>query len=540
MKVFSDLNLGFADAANYKKNENKELFKMFFVLNESIDKLLSPNTYFLIGGKGTGKTAYSTFLANSEYKNTTARTSFLSETEYKKFIALKNSKNLELSDYSSIWKVLLLLLVSQQVKDGESGFTTMRNYSLYEQLQAAISDFYNNAFSPEIIAAFNIIEKSELAAEVFSKHINLLGKHENSNSIDGSFFQINLLFLERQFKDTIRKLKLSKNHILFIDGIDIRPKSIPYEDYLDCIKGLAHATWDLNNDYFGTIKDSKGRIKVVLLLRPDIYAELGLQNANNKIRDNSVLLDWQTTYPLYRSSSIFKIADRILSVQQEKSLSFELGNCWDYYFPFKNKTRDGEEDSFIPFLRYSLFRPRDIITLMSIIQEFKKNNVNRSGYAVTLSDFDDPTVKSKYSDYLLGEIRDYLSFYHSEDDYDVFLKFFEFLNGKATFTYDEYIDAYEEFGNYVETNDRNIPTYLETSSNFLQFLYDMDIICYFLENEDTTQQIHWSFRERNYSNLNPRIQEGVKYMIHYGLQKALNSRKKYLRRASIKRKAIKK
>ena len=35
--------------------------------------------------------------------------------------------------------------------------------------------------------------------------------------------------------DLFAKMKLDKDVILFIDGIDIRPTQIPYEEYLDCI-----------------------------------------------------------------------------------------------------------------------------------------------------------------------------------------------------------------------------------------------------------------------------------------------------------------
>ena len=543
MKSYSELNLGFADASNYRRKENRELFQKFFIKDAGVDKLLEPNVYFLIGGKGTGKTAYSTFLANNEYKNTTSRSIFIDETEYTKFIALKKNKNLELSDYPSIWEVILLLLVSQQLKDGETSFTTMRNYSSFEKLQNAIDHFYNNAFSPEIITAFNIIEKSELATEIFSKYLDITGgsisgKEEYTNSMNGTFFQINLLTLERQFKETITKLKLSKNHILFIDGIDIRPKSIPYKEYLSCVKGLANAVWNLNNNYFSSIKDSKGRIKVVLLLRPDIYAELGLQNANNKIRDNSVLLDWQTTYPQYRKSLIFRIADRLLSVQQENQQSYKFGDCWNHYFPFKIINNDKEEDSFIYFLRYSLFRPRDIITLMSIIQDEVSCKGNKSVDVIRLEDISETTIQSRYSDYLLGEIHDFLAFYHSEEDYGVFLKFFEYLDGSASFTYDKFIDAYDKFGEYVINNNKNVPSYMETSGDFLQFLYDLDIICYITKNEDSTTHFHWSFRERNYSNLRPKIQEGENYKIHYGLQKAFDTGKKRIRRSSIKNRTM--
>ena len=228
----------------------------------------------------------------------------------------------------------------------------------------------------------------------------------------------------------------------------------------------------------------------------------------------------------------------MLSEQQNNHQNYQLGDCWDYYFPFDSENPNVKDESFIYFLRYSLYRPRDIITLMSIIQDVTSCGGNKVVNIIKKADFDEPTIKSRYSDYLLGEIRDFLSFYHSEEDYDVFLKFFEYLNGKTTFTYDEFIDAYIEFAKYIESNNKNVPPYLERSSDFLQFLYDMDIICYITVHEDSTKQHHWSFRERNYSNLKPKIQEGVTYMIHYGLQKSLNAGKRYERQASIRRKSI--
>ena len=42
------------------------------------------------------------------------------------------------------------------------------------------------------------------------------------------------------------------------------------------------------------------------------------------------------------------------------------------------------------------------------------------------------------ADYLLGEVKDHLSFYYTEAEYETFLKFFEFLKGKSSFDYDEW------------------------------------------------------------------------------------------------------
>jgi len=69
MKPIKSLDFGFADAQNYKKRENKEQFNKVFIKNDYLESLCDSNVSFLIGEKGTGKTAYAVFMANSSYKN---------------------------------------------------------------------------------------------------------------------------------------------------------------------------------------------------------------------------------------------------------------------------------------------------------------------------------------------------------------------------------------------------------------------------------------------------------------------------------------
>nr|WP_319269106.1 hypothetical protein [uncultured Draconibacterium sp.] len=537
MKKFSELELGFGDAENYKKRENKELLNKYFIRNEELYSILDSSNYFLIGDKGTGKTAYSLYLANNDFQNTSSYLNHIRETEYDKFIKLKKENHLTLTDYTNIWKILIYLLLSQQIQKREKATTVFSKFSKFKPLQDAIDSFYKSAFTPEIIYALNIIEESKIAAELMHEFFKFSGEEKHSESFTESKFQINLLYIQKKFETAFSSLKLEFNHIVFIDGIDIRPRNIDYEDYLECVKGLANAIWTVNNDFFANIKDSKGRLKAMILVRPDIFSQLGLQNLNNKIRDNSVLLDWRTNYPLYRDSGLFKIADTILNSNQRQFKQF--GECWDFYFPFQNETRRGhKDDSFISFLRFSMFRPRDIITMMKILQENFKSQHKRKLPVIDALDFDSAMFRSKYSDYLLGEIKDYLAFYHSDSDYDLFLKFFEFLNGKAHFTHNDYMFAYNNFADYIEKNDIDVPPFFESSDKFLQFLYDLNIICYIEETDDAENHIHWAFRDRSYSNVNPKVKEGVKYSIHYGLQKAFNTGKKFEKRTIKKKRRL--
>jgi hypothetical protein len=235
---------------------------------------------------------------------------------------------------------------------------------------------------------------------------------------------------------------------------------------------LANAIWTLNNDFFPAIKDTPGRIRVVLLIRPDIFAALGIQNQNAKLRDNAALLDWRTTYAAYRKSGLFTMADRLLGSQQSEML--EPGQYWDSYFPYevKNfKTEESADSSFIPFLRYSFCRPRDIVTMLSVLQGLYLEQHNLNAITFSESDFDSAEFRRRYGEYLIGEIKDHLLFYYTDADYETFLKFFDFLRGKPAFDYHLYMEAFVAFEGFMKKNNVSVPAFCGSPDGFLQILY---------------------------------------------------------------------
>jgi hypothetical protein len=327
VKQIKYLTFGFSDAENYKRRENKELFNNLFMRNDFLERIANPSTTFLVGDKGAGKTAYAVYMTNNEYANTVSSLRYIRETEYQKFITLKIEKHLSLSDYASIWKVIIYLLLAEQIYKKEGKHLLFDKYIRFRALLAAIHEYYIHAFSPEIIHALQFVQDSKLAAELLAKRAKVIGEQNESITFSESRFQTNLLYIQKNFESALKSLKLNKNHIVFIDGIDIRPSSIPYDEYLRCIKGLANAVWEINNDFFPSIRDSTGRLRAVLLIRPDIYASLGPQNQNTKIRDNAVLLKWITTYRDHRNSDLFAVSDKLLAHDQPEKHKLKRGDA---------------------------------------------------------------------------------------------------------------------------------------------------------------------------------------------------------------------
>jgi len=520
------LNLGYRDAVNYKQRENKQIFNKIFLQTSDLKKLLEPTTFFVVGEKGTGKTAYAVFMVNNDYKNTISSMTFLRETVYQKFIELKKKNHLDLSEYSDIWKVTLYLLLSQKIYNAERNRGILNKYVKFGALQNAIEDFYSHAFSPEMVYAINFSEHSNRAAELISRFelLEARGERETRQEINFSErrFQINLLYIQRKFEEALSSLKLERNYVLFIDGIDTRPSTISYGEYLNCIKGLVDAVLMMDSDFFPSIKGSPGRLRIVLLVRPDIINSLGLQNLNSKLRDNSVLLNWDTQYPSHRNSHLFNVADNILRWQQIESL--ERGEAWDYYFPFNAVDLRAKHElfsSFIELLRYSLYRPRDIIVMLQILQQNFKNSGKSEEDVFQLADLQSPKLKKEIAEYFLGEIKDQMMFYYSEEEYEIFKKFFEYLRGRVEFDYSQYSRAYKDLIRFISESNYELPQFCQSSDTFLQFMYNLNVICY---KESAGNEIfwRWCFRQRYYGDIAPKVKKYSTYRIHPGMRKALN------------------
>lgn len=521
MKKISDLNLGFTDALNYSSRSSKEMFNNIFVRNKFLDEIINPNRYFLIGEKGTGKTAYSVFLSNNNYKETKTVLKFISSTEYEKFYALKVQKHLELSDFVSIWKVILLLLLSQTVIEDSKIVANFQNSKLNE-LKKAIDSYYQGAFSPEILTAMKMMDETNIAAKIINRFVEIGGDTKEVREFSEHRFQMNLLYIEKQFSETIKKIKLNRTVNLFIDGIDVRPDSIPYEDYIQCIRGLATACWQLNTDLFQNVRDSKGIFKIVLLLRPDIFSALNLQNSSNKLSDNSVFLDWRTTYTEYKNSNLYSVSKKILEYEQDQI----TGDIWEHYFPWEFKTTSStraHDTAFMNFLKISLSRPRDIVKILQLIKvQMEESNLgSESSFSKKIYQSD--AFQNSYSEYFMSSLKDQLSFYYSIEDFDYFIKFFDYFK-KTDFTFEEYQENYRKFLEYIRTESKEFPEFIDDEKNFLQLLYDSNVIAA-IDNKGTDKEFyHFSYREKSLTNISPKvpISNIVTYRFHYGLYKKAN------------------
>lgn len=228
----------FNDALNYRSRSQKDFFQKLFLRTDELQHLLNPQVYFLMGEKGSGKTAYAVYLENNTVDSHKCKLTTMTETQYKRFIELKRQGKLSYSDYANIWRSMLLFITGRMLVEKSKNpmhFLTGK----FSKVEREIKRWSKNALNPEVESAFEAINSESLNARLKNdKAGEFGGELKNQKTEKESVLKHHLLETESSLKEAISSLSLTDDHILFIDGIDYRPESVPYPEYIECIKGL--------------------------------------------------------------------------------------------------------------------------------------------------------------------------------------------------------------------------------------------------------------------------------------------------------------
>lgn len=520
--VWSEINYmitPYNDAYNYREKDKKEFFSKVFVKTKVLNDLKDNSIYYLIGEKGTGKTAYAVWNENNPSRDTVSKLTVMTETQYKRFISLKKDNKLQYSDYANIWRSILLFLSSQMIIESSGNNIIHRVSGKFKKLQKELEAWTKNSLNPEMETAFDAINKMAFSAGLGKKDIASISATENGEFHDTTkIIKHHLLERENGFKEALSDIKLPKNHVIFIDGIDFRPENIPHNEYIECIKGLGEACWQLNSDFFSRIKDSKGRIRIVLILRPDIFHSMNIYNSNSRIRDNSVFISFSKVDD-FSSGDIFKVCDKYFESQQKDKKKYKE-SMFHYFL-----SRENNECLFNNLKKITYNRPRDFLTYIKMEIEKVKNGEKIFDQ---FTELDVNFISDDFSDYIVGEMRNYASFYIEQKDFDKYIKFFDILNGRNTFTYQNYIGYYNKFKEASKKFDDFDNKYLNSPIDLLQFFYDVGLIGYRERLSDGTgYHYYWSFRERTPNKLNPQVKPTDHLMVNMGASKSLNVGKSF-------------
>ena len=103
-----------------------------------------------------------------------------------------------------------------------------------------------------------------------------------------------------------------------------------------------------------------------------------------------------------------------------------------------------------------------------------------------------------------------------------FYNFFDLFRN-VKFSYEEFCEIHKMYLKELKELKRKIPYHMETPAETLQLLYDSNIICSeekVLKNGKYKNQMSWSYKERNYANIQPEVKRRSSYRFHSAYAKA--------------------
>ncbi len=512
---FIDIKLPKESADSYYMKEMQHSVDDFIYLDEEwYGQLFDPTTFYILGPKGSGKTLYAAYMCADIRNDTISKYHRVSVDDYGRIIEMKNAGHLNFTDYSTIWKVILLQKLLCSVNEKDIAF--WGRAKSFQAIQGTILEHFGYDVTQDDFNPVKEIDSFEKQIEITNYlnselNVNLSpvelvsGSAGIKGSVDESVMGNTTNKTERvtnkyidtwlrsidSFKRMIASVALKYDYYLFIDGLDVRPTQYSASEYGECIGALIRTIYELNTQVFGNIKFKNAhRFKIIALTRTDIFLNSNLVNVTSCINDNCVELDW--TYSNEKDflySKLYKMMNRVLGWD---GICPEMPVQRFFGFQISSSTPGRNLHAALHIQRLSRLRPRDIVVLFNLIQQEcrARRCPNPDSIIINAS-----SVVERYSHYYIDQVKSEMRFSYTSDEINHIFR----LLGTIKHTRITEQDFKILYTQYCRKNVIFRNTFSSLRS-LVDVLYSLDVIGW-VEFYDGYQGVrtktHWHYRETN-------------------------------------------
>lgn len=480
-----DIYFGTADGEDEALHfiDNQDKFTNYFFDHDNIvEKSLHPLRYMILGKKGAGKTLLGEYLNTKLNQKEDSFSTIISFNEFRMHSLRElSAQDTAPNEYIPIWTYVILIELAKlittnsNIKDDDNCISLKKfiakNYQKLILTQNAEKD----------------IQKLKSVNENADWFLDIVTE-ENKNLIDDNYMSF-IPVLENIVYNLIQSHS-DYSYNLILDKIDDRFSNTDL--YKNSVISLIKASDAFNKHCVR----NKIRAKVTILLRSDIFSLLNDTDLNKRESSNAVRIDWgdaaKYESPLF-DLIVKKIKASIPELQKETK-----GSIIRMFFPtfISQKYSKIETEKFL--LGRTLFRPRDVITYLSLIKD-------KFPDATSFKEEMFLDVQLRYSEYFLKEIENEMNGHLGEKEIkeliELMIKF-----GKFDF-------KYNEIKKFVD--ERKVLTHLSLEEA-LKFLFDFSIIGNYVNSNGKLRHT-WKHRH-------DRVEIDFKknMCLHYGLWRYFN------------------
>lgn len=426
---------------NWKLEARQEDNSKYFFHTEESDKILNGNKFYVIGRKGSGKSAISEYILSKKNYNIFAEKLSFKNFPFNELYHLDNPNYTSPNQYISIWKYIIYSNICRLMVSNENINPEVRNVleKIYpsnpiKSLSKLITKWTTSEFGFSILGTggnlkiekdlskfgeLSWIEKANLLEDIIDEHI------------DDSKYYIIFDELDEDYRE--------------FESIDQQ------NNYKNLVTSLFKAVQDVKN-YFN---DKKNIINPIVFLRDDIYSII--RDADkNKWTDFKIEIDWD-------KEKIKKmIAYRISKAIDSNSPILSFDRAWNKIFinkPLNMGDKQSRQMHVFDYMTLSThLRPRDYVKYINVCCEQTLEENREKVHPKTVK-----KVDKGFSNYMKDEIVDEVHALLPEID-----KIFSIISQirKWNFTIKEFKDTYDNYLKKGTIKEQNIDFVLQTLFNF--------------------------------------------------------------------------
>jgi hypothetical protein len=373
----------FIEISEWKLEAKQEDVGRYFYHSNITDKLVNGSRSYVIGRKGSGKTAICEHINRIKDPKIFTRKLTFKNFPFNDLYALKNDSYSKPNQYITLWKYLIYTSIAKQM---------MINANIDSIVREKLTKVYSDDPERSLSRSIKKWVGANLNLEIFGVGGGVgvdFDCKENSSS-----------WIERveTLEDLIRDHVDDSKYLIVFDELD--------EDYKDILTAEKHKEYTaLLTSLFKAVQDIKSlfpageySIFPIIFLRDDIY-EIVSDPDKNKWSDFVAEIFWDTTE--IKNLLAFRIS-RSLSPNNE---IYDFEKAWNLVFDNKpvqyGHRQQKKMTKFDYMLRSSMMRPRDFVRfLKDCTQKAIKQKSKKATSNIVLKSDD------SFSNYLRSELED--------------------------------------------------------------------------------------------------------------------------------------
>ncbi len=444
-QLFSKIDFGDIDGL-YDKNISD-----YFLDNDYWSQLVEGEKYYVIGRKGTGKSAIYNWIKQNEGDNgvIVSNLSFRNF-PFERLLSLSDDDFSRPNQYQSVWRNIILSEIAKNiVVDAncvpDEMYVELKNYVEYK-FGRNLLDLHKR------VASQTVKTEKGLFIEGIKKNTSIQASSELDYSGMTNITLINQ-YLEKTIRDYLIVTKSSRYIIQFDQLDDNYTVYITNDNYFQALISLFKVIYDMNQSF----SQINAPVKIIGYLRSDIFYEINNYDAESARWDmHQLYLNWAIINRTdWQNPPLLQLLNKRI-VHSVPQLRNNNNPFYTIFQGVKISIKGSPRSVFSYIVRNSFQRPRDIIQFCKKIQE----EVKKQGY------LDDKIVldaEKSYSMWLLAEL---------SNEFGPLIKakpvLYDFLREMG----DEYI-SYEDLAKTYESYEERIGL---SFNGLMDLLYRLGII----------------------------------------------------------------